>query len=84
MNYYGSHLKPMTKKCCTPDLDCAQCRIMSGGWSTKLQPDARDLANGESFSQWLEMVEAIKRIFVYHAKHEFAAVRPELGASPAL
>jgi hypothetical protein len=84
MNYYGSHLKPMTKKCCTPDLDCAQCRIMSGGWSTKLQPDAQDLADADAFSQWLEMVEAIRRIFVYHAEHEFATARPALGVNALL
>jgi hypothetical protein len=84
MNYYGSDLKPMTKKCCTPDLDCRQCRIMSGGWSTKLQPDAQDLVDGASLAQWLEMVEAIKRIFVYHAAHEFTAARSQPGASAAV
>jgi hypothetical protein len=65
MNYYGSDLKAKHPKCCTPDLDCSQCRIMSGGWSTKLQPDARDLADGASFAKWLEIVEAIGRIFVH-------------------
>ena len=84
MNYYGSDLKPMEKKCCTPDLDCRQCRIMSGGWSTKLQPDARDLADGEAFAQWLEMIEAIKRIFVFHAAHAFRPARAGVGATAAL
>lgn len=65
MSYYGSDLKPMQKKCCTPDLDCRNCRIMSGGWSTKLQPDESDLADEAAFGLWLEMVQAIKRIFVY-------------------
>ena len=84
MNYYGSDLKPMAKKCCTPDLDCSQCRIMSGGWSTKLQPDARDLADGNAFSQWLEMIEAISRIFVYHAGHTLTPVRRAPGAAAAV
>ena len=74
----------MAKKCCTPDLDCTQCRIMSGGWSTKLQPDALDLADAESFSRWLEMVEAVKRIFVYHAAHEFKAMQPDRAVSAAV
>ncbi len=39
---------------------------MSGGWSTKLQPDANDLADIGAFTKWLEIVEAIARIFVHH------------------
>jgi hypothetical protein len=73
MNYYGADLERKDVKCCTPDLDCSQCRIMSGGWSTKLQPDARDLASAASFGNWLEMMEALGRIFVY--EHRGKAVR---------
>jgi len=65
MHYYGADLSRRDVKCCTPDLDCSQCRIMSGGWSTKLSPDADDLADADAFSDWLEMLEALKRIFVY-------------------
>ncbi len=65
MNYYGSDLKLAHPKCCTPDLDCSQCRIMSGGWSTKLQPDATDLASAADFSNWLDILEALEHIFVY-------------------
>jgi hypothetical protein len=73
MNYYGSDLSQQTPKCCTPDLDCSQCRIMSGGWSTKLQPDAADLANATSLANWLEMIEAIDRIFVHQANRRIVA-----------
>lgn len=69
MNYYGSDLKQQHPKCCTPDLDCAQCRIMSGGWSTKLQPDAHDLSSGAAFSSWLDLLEALNRIFVFENKN---------------
>ena len=72
MNYYSSDLKPQTPKCCTPDLDCSQCRIMSGGWSTKLQPDAGDMANADAFANWLEMIEAIQRIFVHQPSKSYA------------
>ncbi|HVU22012.1 MAG TPA: hypothetical protein VHE09_14870 [Rhizomicrobium sp.] len=72
MNYYGSDLKQQHPKCCTPDLDCSECRIMSGGWSTKLQPDAADLANTESFSKWLEIIEGIQRIFVHEPSQRLA------------
>lgn len=77
MSYYGSDLKPMQKKCCTPDLDCRNCRIMSGGWSTKLQPDESDLASEDAFALWLEMIEAINRIFVYEHPDR-AAMFPRL------
>jgi hypothetical protein len=76
MNYYGADLERKDVKCCTPDLDCSQCRIMSGGWSTKLQPDARDLASAASFGNWLEMMEALGRIFVYEHRSK-AARAPE-------
>jgi hypothetical protein len=78
MNYYGSDLERKDVKCCTPDLDCSQCRIMSGGWSTKLQPDARDLASEDAFANWLEMMEALNRIFVY----EHRAQGPRATAEP--
>ena len=29
MHYYGADLERKEIKCCTPDLDCSQCRIMS-------------------------------------------------------
>ena len=79
MNYYGADLERKDVKCCTPDLDCSQCRIMSGGWSTKLQPDTRDLASEDAFANWLEMMEALNRIFVY----EHRAQGPRAAAEPA-
>ena len=83
MNYYGSDLARKDVKCCTPDLDCSQCRIMSGGWSTKLQPDARDLTDEAAFADWLEMMEALDRIFVYEHRDQARrapAERPGLAA----
>ncbi len=81
MNYYGSDLKQQHPKCCTPDLDCSQCRIMSGGWSTKLQPDAQDLANGEGFAGWMDVLEALNRIFVF--ENRFRASAPERALAGA-
>jgi len=75
MHYYGADLVRKNIKCCTPDLDCSQCRIMSGGWSTKLAPDANDLASADAFSDWLEMLEALKRIFVYEHSATTAATK---------
>jgi hypothetical protein len=65
MRYYGSDLQQMQPKCGTPDVDCAQCRMYSGGWSSKFQPSERDLADEESFSAWLDMIAVLGRIFLY-------------------
>lgn len=73
MHYYGSDLKPMSLKCCTPDLDCSECRMMSAGWSTKLQPTLKDVETEGAFGDWLDMLETIGRIFVYD--HEAALAR---------
>jgi len=81
MNYYGSDLKQQHPKCCTPDLDCSQCRIMSGGWSTRLQPDAQELSSGEAFATWMDVLEALNRIFVFENKSRASA--PELAFAGA-
>jgi len=83
MNYYGSDLKQQHPKCCTPDLDCSQCRIMSGGWSTRLQPDAQDLSNGEAFATWMDVLEALNRIFVFENKSRASAQELALAGAAA-
>jgi hypothetical protein len=82
MSYYGPDLKPLNPKCCTPDLDCSQCRIMSGGWSSKLQPGLEDVADESAFSNWLEMMEALKKIFVHEPAREICAPAPEGDRRP--
>lgn len=76
MNYYGSDLKQMTLKCCTPDLDCSECRMMSAGWSTKLQPTPADVETEAAFAEWLDMAETIGRIFVYDHRATLSARKP--------
>ena len=83
MNYYGSDLKQQHPKCCTPDLDCSQCRIMSGGWSTRLQPDAQDLSSGEAFARWMDVLEALNRIFVFENKNRASAQELALAGAAA-
>jgi len=83
MNYYGSDLKQQHPKCCTPDLDCSQCRIMSGGWSTRLQPDAQDLSSGEAFATWMDVLEALNRIFVFENKNRASAQELALAGAAA-
>ena len=51
-------------KCCTFDIDCSQCRIYSGGWSSKFEPRPEDLADITAFERWLDMVDTAGRIFV--------------------
>jgi hypothetical protein len=65
MMYYGSDLRRMQPKCCTPDVDCSQCRMYSGGWSSKFQPSEDDVANGQAFSGWLDMMTVLGKIFLY-------------------
>jgi hypothetical protein len=65
MNYYGTDLRQMWPKCATPDVDCAQCRMYSGGWSSRFQPGAADVASEKSFSDWLDMMQVLGRIFLY-------------------
>jgi hypothetical protein len=81
MHYYGADLERKEIKCCTPDLDCSQCRIMSGGWSTKLAPRVEDLANAEAFAGWLEMMDSLRRIFVFDYAQRVTAAPKRHDAS---
>ena len=81
MRYYTADQQPSEIKCCTPDFDCTNCRMYSGGWSTKLQPTGEDLASGDAFSDWLEMIGTIGRIFVHDAR---TAAQPEPDLAMAL
>ena len=81
MHYYGADLERKEIKCCTPDLVCSQCRIMSGGWSTKLAPRVEDLANAEAFAGWLEMMESLRRIFVFDYAQRVTAAPKRHDAS---
>jgi hypothetical protein len=65
MKYFGPDLAPKTPKCCTSDVDCSQCRMYSGGWSSKFQPGASDLASEAAFCDWLDMMQVLGRIFLY-------------------
>jgi hypothetical protein len=63
--YYGTDLQRMQPKCATPDVDCTQCRMYSGGWSSRFQPDASDVLSEAAFSDWLDMMQVLGRIFLY-------------------
>lgn len=65
MKYFGSNLQRMMPKCCTPDVDCSQCRMYSGGWSSKFRPSARDVVSAAAFADWLDMIAVLGRIFLY-------------------
>ncbi|MES1201270.1 MAG: hypothetical protein ABUS57_07445 [Pseudomonadota bacterium] len=64
MSFFHSDLQAGAPKCCTPDIDCSQCRIFSGGWSTKLQPSGAELESEEAFADWLDTVAIIGKIFL--------------------
>ena len=65
MNYFGTDLRRMQPKCATPDVDCSECRMYSGGWSSRFQPDENDVVSEKTFSDWLDMMQVLGRIFLY-------------------
>ncbi len=65
MRYHRPDLQTAAVKCCTSDVDCSQCRMYSGGWSSKFRPTARDVASEGAFSNWLDMMTTLGRIFLY-------------------
>jgi hypothetical protein len=65
LRYHGPNLREMHPKCCTPGIDCSQCRMYSGGLSSRFQPRPSDVANPDAFAQWLETMQALGKIFLY-------------------
>ena len=65
LRYHNAQLESVEPKCCTPDIDCSQCRLYSGGWSSKFVPEAQYLTSPKAFERWLDMLEVLGRIFLY-------------------
>lgn len=65
MRYHTADLKRAEVKCGTPDVDCSQCRMYSGGWSSRFAPRAEDVASPEAFAAWTGMIEVLGRIFLH-------------------
>ena len=65
MRYYTTSLQQIDVKCCTPSVDCSQCRMYSGGWSSKFVPTMADVESPEAFEKWSHMIEILGRIFLF-------------------
>ena len=79
MRYFSSDLKQAAVKCGSSASSCAECRMYSGGWSSRLIPRARDVESVEAFSDWLDMLDKLNEIFLYPRIQ-----RPEEKALPEL
>ena len=65
LRYHSTALRSEDVKCCTPDIDCKECRLYSGAWSTQFTPAPQYLQSAETFELWLDMMEMVGRIFIY-------------------
>ena len=73
MRYHTSDLRETQPKCCTPDIDCSQCRMYSGGWSSKFRPGDDDVVSEEAFSDWLDTMRVLGEIFLYESAQRTSA-----------
>lgn len=64
MRYFKTDLQPGAEKCGTSDADCSECRMYSGGWSSKFEPRDEDVKDVAALTAWLEMISALGRIFL--------------------
>ena len=64
MRYFKTDLQPAEEKCGTSDAVCSECRMYSGGWSSKFEPRDADLVSEEALANWLEMIATLGRIFL--------------------
>jgi hypothetical protein len=80
MRSFAPDREPARVKCCTSDVDCSQCRMYSGGWSSKFQPAMRDVASAEAFADWLDMMDTLGTIFLYD-REQHAAISGEAAVT---
>lgn len=62
--YYGMDLQPQAVKCCTPAVDCRECRLYSGGMSSQFLPKPEQVRSKQGFIDWLDIILTIGRIFL--------------------
>lgn len=62
--YYGLDLQKKDFKCCTSSIECSECRLYSGGWSSHFSPKEEQIRTIKDFSQWIDMILTIGRIFL--------------------
>ena len=65
LRYFTTDLKERFPKCATPDIDCSECRMYSGGWSSRFMPTATDVGSAQSFEYWMGEMETLGQIFLY-------------------
>ncbi|WP_370179815.1 hypothetical protein [Alteriqipengyuania sp.] len=71
MRYFKTDLRHAAlEKCGTSDTICSECRMYSGGWSSKFEPRDEDVRDARSFAEWTGMVETLGRIFLLQRKPE--------------
>ena len=68
------------EKCGTSDTICSECRMYSGGWSSKFEPRDADVASLPALQDWLEMVATLGRIFLIEREQK----NPAAAASESL
>lgn len=84
MRYFRADMEPGDEKCGTSDAVCSECRMYSGGWSSKFEPRDEDLRDAAAFSAWLGMIATLGRIFLIESPAPapaFAVNRPDLASS---
>lgn len=68
LSLFGTDLAPIPgAKCCTSDIDCATCRLYSGGLASRLRLRVPDLASREAFARWLEICDHLFGIYIYRS-----------------
>ncbi|MDX5594302.1 hypothetical protein [Pseudovibrio sp. SPO723] len=71
MRYFGTNRQQLQVKCGTSDVDCSQCRLYSGGWSSRFVPSPTDLEDLQGFKGWLDTMDVLGRIFLIGAAEPY-------------
>ncbi|WAP70286.1 hypothetical protein [Jiella pelagia] len=77
-----STLKESTNKCCIPNIDCAQCRLLATVLPSRLMPKDKDVQSVESVRDWLNICQYWAWFFLNEPCNEIP--QPTASGAPTL
>jgi len=62
---YKTDLTFRTRDCCSPNIDCSDCRIYASAYPRYLKPDISKFRSKEGFHAWVDVLDTWCRLHIY-------------------
>lgn len=76
---YRADMAPSDAKCCTPNVDCSQCRLYSIALVSLIFQPERFCHSIEGFCDWIDVCDQFARVFLLDADSEWSPASEALS-----